>query len=43
MTVSQTLIQVPGPVSKATTEQIDSVFDARAVYFVTDYDKSSGN
>jgi 4-aminobutyrate aminotransferase/(S)-3-amino-2-methylpropionate transaminase len=43
MTVAQTLIQVPGPVSKATSEQINSVFDARAVYFVTDYDKSSGN
>ncbi|KAI9167764.1 aminotransferase class-III [Paramyrothecium foliicola] len=43
MTVAQTLIQVPGPVSKASAEKIDSVFDARAVHFVTDYDKSEGN
>jgi 4-aminobutyrate aminotransferase/(S)-3-amino-2-methylpropionate transaminase len=43
MTVAKTLIQTPGPVSKASSEQIDSVWDARAVYFVTDYDKSEGN
>ncbi|KFA75669.1 hypothetical protein S40288_08578, partial [Stachybotrys chartarum IBT 40288] len=35
--------EVPGPLSKATSKKLDAVFDARAVYFVVDYDKSSGN
>lgn len=34
---------VPGPISQAATSKLDAAFDARAVHFVVDYDKSSGN
>lgn len=34
--------EVPGPVSKASAKKLDSFFDARAVHFVVDYDKSEG-
>lgn len=34
---------VPGPNSKAASSKLDAAFDARAVHFVVDYDKSSGN
>ncbi|KAH6646289.1 4-aminobutyrate aminotransferase [Truncatella angustata] len=34
--------EVPGPLSKAAAKQLDQVFDARAVHFVVDYDKSEG-
>lgn len=37
------LIEVPGPVSKASAKKLDTVFDSRAVHFVVDYDKSEGN
>lgn len=33
---------VPGPVSQAHAEKLNSVFDARAIHFVVDYKKSSG-
>ncbi|KAK6382652.1 4-aminobutyrate transaminase [Exophiala oligosperma] len=32
--------QVPGPVSKTTVEELNPVWDSRAVYFVVDYAKS---
>ncbi|KXJ95088.1 4-aminobutyrate aminotransferase [Microdochium bolleyi] len=35
--------QVPGPISKASAKKLHEVFDARAVHFVVDYDKSEGN
>lgn len=35
--------EVPGPLSKASAKKLDAVFDSRAVHFVVDYDKSSGN
>jgi len=35
--------EVPGPISKASAKQLHEVFDARAVHFVVDYDKSQGN
>lgn len=35
--------EVPGPLSKAASKQLDAVFDSRAVHFVVDYDKSEGN
>lgn len=35
-------IQVPGPVSQASAKKLDAFFDARAVHFVVDYDKSEG-
>lgn len=35
--------EVPGPQSKAAAKQLDTVFDSRAVHFVVDYEKSSGN
>ncbi|POR38344.1 Uncharacterized protein TPAR_01471 [Tolypocladium paradoxum] len=37
------ITEVPGPLSKATSKKLDLIFDARAVHFVTDYEKSSGN
>ncbi|KAM0347174.1 hypothetical protein ACHAPU_005115 [Fusarium lateritium] len=30
--------EIPGPVSKASTKRLDTIFDARAVHFVVDYD-----
>lgn len=33
----------PGPKSQSAVKSLDSVFDARPVYFVADYEKSSGN
>jgi 4-aminobutyrate aminotransferase/(S)-3-amino-2-methylpropionate transaminase len=33
---------VPGPLSQRACEKLDKVFDARAIHFVVDYDKSSG-
>lgn len=35
-------IQTPGPESQAAAKQLDAVWDARAVHFVVDYEKSSG-
>lgn len=35
--------QVPGPLTKRAIEKLDTVFDARAVHLVADYDKSDGN
>jgi 4-aminobutyrate aminotransferase/(S)-3-amino-2-methylpropionate transaminase len=35
-------VQVPGPLSKASAKKLDAYFDARAVHFVVDYEKSSG-
>lgn len=34
---------LPGPQSKASAEELGHVFDARAVQFVADYEKSEGN
>lgn len=34
--------EVPGPLSKAASKKLDQVFDARAIHFVVDYEKSSG-
>ncbi|OAQ65443.2 aminotransferase class-III [Pochonia chlamydosporia 170] len=34
---------VPGPASKQASEQLNTIFDSRAVHFVVDYDKSEGN
>ncbi|OAA55631.1 4-aminobutyrate aminotransferase [Cordyceps fumosorosea ARSEF 2679] len=42
MTASTIIEQVPGPVSKATSDKLNTIFDARAVHFVVDYDKSEG-
>lgn len=42
MTASAMISQVPGPVSKATSDQLNTIFDARAVHFVVDYEKSNG-
>ncbi|KAF4981557.1 hypothetical protein FZEAL_2666 [Fusarium zealandicum] len=35
--------EIPGPVSKASAKRLDTIFDARAVHFVVDYNKSQGN
>lgn len=35
--------EVPGPMSKASQKKLDTVFDARAVHFVVDYEKSHDN
>ncbi|KAJ0279026.1 hypothetical protein CBS470a_009471 [Colletotrichum nupharicola] len=35
--------EVPGPMSKASQKKLDAVFDARAVHFVVDYEKSHDN
>lgn len=35
--------EIPGPISKANTKRLDTIFDARAVHFVVDYNKSEGN
>lgn len=43
MTPAAVISQVPGPVSKATSEKLNTIFDARAVHFVVDYEKSNGN
>lgn len=40
---SSVVTEVPGPVSKASSKKLDAFFDARAVHFVVDYDKSEGN
>ncbi|KAM3541460.1 hypothetical protein ARSEF1564_005621 [Beauveria bassiana] len=42
MTAAAMISQVPGPVSKATSDKLNTIFDARAVHFVVDYDKSEG-
>lgn len=42
MTASAMISQVPGPVSKATSDKLNTIFDARAVHFVVDYEKSEG-
>ena len=34
--------EVPGPLSQASAKKLDVFFDARAVHFVVDYDKSEG-
>lgn len=36
-------LEIPGPDSVAATDSLQSVFDARSVYFVADYAKSIGN
>ena len=40
---SLVVTEVPGPISKAACKKLDQFFDSRAVHFVVDYDKSSGN
>lgn len=35
--------EIPGPVSKEGSSKLNSVWDARAVHFVVDYDQSQGN
>lgn len=35
--------EIPGPKSKAAAQELDAVFDSRAIHFVVDYDKSEGN
>jgi 4-aminobutyrate aminotransferase/(S)-3-amino-2-methylpropionate transaminase len=35
--------EIPGPESKKAIESLGKVFDSRAVYFVADYEKSTGN
>ena len=35
--------EVPGPQSKAEATKLGTFFDSRAVHFVADYEKSSGN
>jgi 4-aminobutyrate aminotransferase / (S)-3-amino-2-methylpropionate transaminase len=40
--VNSVATEVPGPLSKASAKKLDAFFDARAVYFVVDYDKSQG-
>ena len=35
--------EVPGPQSTAASKKLNEVFDSRAVHFVVDYEKSSGN
>lgn len=35
--------EIPGPVSRASTKRLDAIFDARAVHFVVDYNRSNGN
>ena len=35
--------EIPGPVSRAKIESLGEVFDSRPVYFVADYEKSTGN
>ncbi|KAK7416422.1 4-aminobutyrate transaminase [Neonectria punicea] len=37
------ITEIPGPVSRASTKRLDAIFDARAVHFVVDYNRSSGN
>jgi 4-aminobutyrate aminotransferase / (S)-3-amino-2-methylpropionate transaminase len=40
---SSVATEVPGPLSKAASKSLDAAFDTRAVHFVVDYDKSSGD
>lgn len=35
--------EIPGPVSKQGSSKLNTVWDARAVHFVVDYDQSEGN
>lgn len=35
-------IESPDPKSRAALKELDAVWDARAVHFVADYEKSSG-
>lgn len=35
--------EIPGPISKEGSKKLGSVWDARAVHFVVDYDQSEGN
>lgn len=35
-------MEIPGPLSNASTKKLDAFFDARTVHFVVDYDKSEG-
>jgi 4-aminobutyrate aminotransferase / (S)-3-amino-2-methylpropionate transaminase len=35
--------EVPGPMTKAMSKKLDTIFDSRAVHFVVDYEKSKGN
>jgi 4-aminobutyrate aminotransferase/(S)-3-amino-2-methylpropionate transaminase len=34
--------EFPGPLSKASSKKLDAYFDARAIHFVVDYEKSNG-
>lgn len=43
MSAKSVVTEVPGPQSKAEAEKLGVFFDSRAVHFVADYDKSSGN
>lgn len=35
--------EIPGPQSREAARKLDAFFDSRAVHFVVDYDKCSGN
>lgn len=42
-TAPEVKTSIPGPVSKAKLEELATVYDTKAAYFVTDYYKSLGN
>lgn len=42
-TLQKVVTDVPGPKSKAEAAKLGAFFDSRAVHFVVDYEKSSGN
>jgi 4-aminobutyrate aminotransferase/(S)-3-amino-2-methylpropionate transaminase len=41
--VHKIVTQIPGPKSAEMAQELDAVFDARAVHFVVDYDNSEDN
>lgn len=43
MSGKSVVTDVPGPKSKAEVKKLGGFFDSRAVQFVVDYNKSSGN
>lgn len=43
MSAKSVVTEVPGPQSKAEVKKLGVFFDSRAVHFVVDYEKSSGN
>lgn len=42
-TAPRVLTQVPGPRTISTKEELDPIFDSRAVQLVIDYERSHGN